>query len=479
MKLADRSIELGALALVAGAILSFAALWLWLSKPLEVALDLRVPGADGTPADAMRAEQATDLAGTFQQFDGVPASFPGAWPRFRGPDFDNIVKDGVPLAERWGESGPKVLWSVEVGEGYAAPVVLNGRVYLLDYDEEAQADAIRCFSLADGREIWRRSYSVTIKKNHGMSRTVPAVTDNYLVTMGPRCHVVCLDPVSGAFRWGIDLQRELGAEEPLWYTGQCPLIDGPLVILAPGAPDALLMAVACESGAPVWKTPNPDGWKMSHSSIMPATIGGRRMYLYCAAGGIVGVAADGPDAGALLWRHPWSAKVVAPSPVPLGDGRVFITAGYGEGGMMLRVTETNGAFSCEVLHRHGPKDGLASEQQTPIFYDGLLYGIMPKDAGAMRAQFVCYDPGGALVWSSGQANRFGLGPYILADGKFFVLSDEGEMTVLRASRTGFEPLGRARVLEGHDAWGPIAVAAGRMFVRDLNRLVCLDVNRGT
>lgn len=466
-----RSIVAGMACIVSCAV-SVALLSLWLAQGTPHILVSRVPGADGTPPGSKNAEHPVELHGVFQAFKGTPAPLRGSWPRFRGSDGDNVCKDGIPLAESWGDGGPVVLWSVDLGEGYAGPAVWGGRVYLLDYDEQAKSDAIRCFSLLDGQEIWRHSYAVIVKKNHGMSRTVPAVTEQYLVTIGPRCHVVCLDPVTGTFRWGIDLPREYGTEEPLWYTGQCPLIDGQRVILAPGASDALLMAVNAEDGTPAWKTPNPLGWKMSHSSIMPMTIGTRKMYVYAAVGGVCGVAAD---SGALLWTLPWSAKVVAPSPVPVDDGRIFLTAGYGEGSMMIRVTEANGVFAAEVVYRHTPKEGLACEQQTPIVHDGLLYGVMPKDAGGLRAQFVCYEPGGKLLWSSGQANRFGLGPFLLADGKFYVLDDDGLLTVLRASRTGYEPLAQAKILNGRDAWGPIAVADGRMLLRDSTRMVCIAV----
>ena len=82
-----------------------------------------------------------------------------------------------------------------------------------------------------------------VKRNHGMSRTVPAVTDKLVVAMGPKCHVVCLDAVTGELRWGLDLVRQYGATVPPWYAGQCPLIDNGAVILAPGGKDALLLAV--------------------------------------------------------------------------------------------------------------------------------------------------------------------------------------------------------------------------------------------
>jgi len=458
-----------------GAATALILLTLWFSYDPAADLVANLPGTDGRPPGMGTSSEAVNLRGVFQQFDGVASDLPGAWTRFRGSDFDNICKDGTPLADSWGESGPALLWSVDLGEGHAAPVVLNGRVYLLDYDETARADTLRCFSLADGTEIWRRFYNVHIKRNHGMSRTVPAVTEKYVVTIGPRCHVVCLDSVTGEFRWGIDLQKEYGTTEPLWYTGQCPLIDGELVVLAPGGPEALMMAVDIETGSVVWKTANPNGLNMSHSSIMPMTIAGTRMYVYCALGATVGVAADGERRGELLWEAPWNTRVVAASPVGLGDGKIFLTAAYGGGSMMLQVKEQNGAFSADVFFKRLPKEGMACEQQTPIYYDGLLYGIMPKDAGALRGQFVCYDTDGSLVWSSGQAKRFGLGPFLLADDKFYVLSDEGVLNLLEVSRSEYIQLDETRILDGHDAWGPIAVANGRMLLRDSKKMVCIDV----
>ncbi len=451
--------------------------WHLLARTPEIAVSMRVPGADGAPADRGADGERVNLSGTFKQFDGAPSALPGDWPRFRGPDVDNIAKDTPPLADSWGPDGPEVLWTVEVGEGYAGAAVRDGRVYLIDYDEAARADAVRCFSLDDGREIWRRSYALVVKKNHGMSRTVPVVTDKHLITIGPRCHVVCLDPVSGAFRWGLDLQREHGSKEPMWYTGQCPLVDGNRLILAPCGPETLMMAVDCDTGEPVWKAPNPDEWKMSHASVIPMTLAGRRMYVYSAVGGVAGVSAEPEDAGALLWRVPWKAKVVAPSPVPAGDDLVFVSAGYGEGGMMIKVSPDGDGFKAEPLYSHKPKDGLASEQQTPIFHEGLLYGIMPKDAGALRSQFVCYRPDGSLVWSSGQENRFGLGPYLLADGKFFVLDDEGTLSVLRARADAFEPLASAKVIGGHETWGPFALAGDRLLLRNQTQMACVSVGK--
>ena len=174
-------------------------MYLWISADAAVDLQERLPGGDGTPAAVAGSSEPVKIAGTLVTSDGVPADLPGRWPGFRGPNNDGISPEQTPLRREWAEDGPSVLWSVDVGEGYAGAAVLGGRVYLLDYDRQTEADAVRCLSLADGREIWRYSYPVKIKRWHGMSRTVPAVTEEYVVTLGPKGHVTCLDSKTGRF----------------------------------------------------------------------------------------------------------------------------------------------------------------------------------------------------------------------------------------------------------------------------------------
>ena len=436
-----------------------------------------IPGRDSRPEGFSSRTEEVDLGAVFASFDGLPSEIQGSWPRFRGADFDNISKENIPLVESWGDEGPNILWSVDLGEGHAGPVVSNGRVYLLDYEEEKRADILRCFSLNDGREIWRRGYELYVKRNHGMSRTIPAVSDKYVVTVGPKCHVMCVDAHSGDFKWGMDLVNEYGAEVPLWYTGQCPLIDDSLAVIAVGG-KSLIIGIDCETGEVIWETPNPHNWKMSHSSVMQFSILGKKMYVYCALGGIIGVSAEEETAGEIVFETTlWNRNVIAPSPVHLGDGRIFLTAGYGAGSLMLRINADNGSFSAESLQTLKPEEGMASEQQTPIFYKGHLFSILPKDAGPLRNQFVCYHPDDCsqIVWSSGKTNRFGLGPYIVADDKFFVLSDDGVLTVLKASPEEYVQLAQAKILDGVDARGPFAIVNGRLLARDSRRLVCIDL----
>jgi outer membrane protein assembly factor BamB len=351
-------------------------------------------------------------------------------------------------------------------------------VYVLDYDEDKRGDALRCFSLDNGMEIWRRWYRVNMKRNHGFSRTIPAVTDQFVVTIGPKGYVMCVDAITGDFLWGIDLVREYGTEIPFWYTGQCPLIDDGIAVIAPGG-KALMIGVNCSTGEKIWETPNPKGWQMSHSSIVPITVLGRRVYVYSSKGGFVGISAEPDNRGELLWASElWNPSVGAPSPVALKDGRIFIAGGYGSGSVLLKVAENNGIYSVEKLLKYKPDAGMATEQQTPIYYRGYFYAILPKDAGVLRNQLVCYHPDDITtpVWTSGKTNRFGLGPYLIADNKMFVLNDNGVLTLLRVSTRGYEQLAQAQIMDATDAWGPMALVNGRLLLRDSRKMICIDVS---
>ena len=447
-------------------ILGLSILFLWMISGSKLELTERVPGLDRVSVDGSPQTVSAVFRGKLTKFNGVAVDMPGYWPWFRGVDFDNISKEKVPLARRWGPGQPKAFWGINIGEGYAGPAVLNGRVYLLDYDAKQQADVLRCLTLSDGKDIWQYSYPIKVKRNHGMSRTVPAVNDKFVVSMGPKCHILCLDSTTGEFRWGIDLVRDYNATVPEWYAGQCPLIDGERVILAPGG-DALMIAVDIATGNVIWKTPNPNNWNMTHSSIVPMEFKGKRIYAYCASGGVVGVSALD---GSILWEtNEWKIGIATvPTPVIIGDGRIFLTGGYDTGSMMIKLTENASKMAVKTLYRLKP-EVFASDQQTPILYEGYIYSVKPG------GQLACIDLNGKLLWTSGSANRFGLGPYLIASGLIYVMDDTGLLTLAEATPEGYKKLAQAQVLKGHDAWGPMALVGGRLIARDLTRMVCLDV----
>ncbi len=453
------------LPLLVGAV-AVIALYAWLRPQRAHQLVPRIPGADAAPVGDV-GERNPVLMGEQTPGAGQAADLQGSWPQFRGPDRDGHAAQPARLSRDWKTVPPRELWSLEVGEGYAGVAIQAGRVYLLDYDRDAKQSALRCLSLADGKEIWRFSYPLTIKRNHGMTRTMPTIAGNHLIALDSKCNVFCLDATSGELKWSVSLVNEFGATIPEWYAGQCPLVDGDKVILAPGGPNALLLALDLATGKPLWQSPNPHEWKMTHSSIMPMDFGGHRLYVYCASKGVVGVdAANGQQ----LWETAdWKISIATvPSPVPLPDGRIFLTGGYNAGSLMLQIAAINEQFSATTAFKL-PANIFGATQHTPILKDNHLYGIRAD------GRFVCLGLDGKVVWSSGAGENFGLGPFLMAGDLIYALNDSGQLSLIEATPARFNLLGQIQPLTGRESWAPLALADGRLLLRDLTRLLCLDV----
>jgi outer membrane protein assembly factor BamB len=450
--------------------LALVALGLWLTLGRSTTFEPRLPGQDGVPDDGPAVELPPPEPTGAVQFDGQPSAITSSWPWFRGVNFDAIGSDEVSLARQWPADGPPVLWEIELGPGHAGAAVEAGRVFVLDYDLDALADTMRCFSLDDGAEIWRNSYPIELDENHGMSRTVPAVSGAYVVSFGPMCHVACWSVETGDCLWLIDLVQQYGAKVPSWYAGQCPIIDGDRVILAPCG-TACLIAVDLTTGETVWESEQMGKWEMTHVSILPMTFAEKKMYVYCGSHGVVGVSADD---GSTLWQTTaFQGKMATcPTPVDIGDGRIFFSSGYGsKANMMMRLNEINGDLAIKSLFELTPKQ-FESEQHTPLYYQNHLYGVRTQTGGD---QVVCMDLDGKEIWNSGR-DKFGRGPYMIADGLLILLDDEGLLTIADATAVGYQRLAQAEVIEhGHDAWAPMALVDGRLILRDRTRMKCLNL----
>ena len=459
--------------------------WIFATPSYDVVV--RLPGMDDRPpqkpmSDSIFIGEYMDILGTLDEI------MPGSWPRFRGADFDNISKDPTPLAEEWDTTGPPIVWQLTLGEGYAGPAVHNGRVYVLDYNERRKADMLRCFSLKSGEELWRRWYNVEFKRNHGYSRTIPAVTDKYVVTIGPRSHVMCMDPIDGRLLWSIDMEREYGIPgtvkgkiTPEFYSGQCPLIDNDIAIFAPGG-KALMIGVDCATGEVLWKTPNPDSLRMSHTSIMPMDILGKKMYVYAALGGVCGVSAEGDDKGKLLWiTKEWSPAITVASPLYLGNGEIAAFGSYGAGTAKILISRDGSGFKATVSGQHKSSEGIASEQHTPIMTGDHLWTVLPENAGALKRQLTLYNKSNLItpVWTSGKESRFGkgMGPFILSGNKLYLLDDEGTLYLYRVEEKSAAFISSHKILEAIEAWSPMAIAGEYLIMRDSHNMLCLNIGK--
>ena len=397
----------------------------------------------------------------------LPAAQGSDWPQFRGPDRNGISKE-TGLLRKWPAAGPKLLWSVPVTEGYAAAAIVAGRVYHHDYDEAKSEWSINCRSLADGKLVWQFREAREIRPNHAITRTIPAVDSRFVCSLDPKAVLHCLDVKTGKQIWRKSLVTEYKTTIPSWYNGQCPLQEADRLIVATGG-DAIMAALDKATGKELWRTPNPGQYAMSHSSVMPAVLGGVRQYLYGTLKGPLGVSAKD---GKLLWEFGRKFNVaVAPSPIAVDDERVFMTASYDAGSVMVRVRRSGDTFKAEPVFDMKLNEW-NSEVHTPIVHQGHLFAVGKKKRGL----FTCLSFDGKEVWTSEGKASFGLGSYMLADGMFFVLDgDTGKLRLIEASTAGYNELACAQVLAGQEVWSPMALSDGKLVLRDLAKMVCLDV----
>ena len=191
---------------------------------------------------------------------------------------------------------------------------------------------------------------------------------------------------------------------------------------------------------------------------------------------MIGIAAAD---GQILWSIPFMTKMAAcPSPVSIGDGRIFITSGYEAGSMMIQVQKGASGFTVQKLY------GLTSAQfnsevHTPILYQNHLFAVGSKTKG----RFSCVGLDGKVVWQSpavsgdpAATRTFGLGGFMLADGMFFILDgDTGMLRLIEASTKQYKELASAQILGGEEVWGPMALSNGKLVIRDNSQMVCLQV----
>jgi len=278
----------------------------------------------------------------------------------------------------------------------------------------------------------------------------------------------CLDAKTGKQVWRKSLVTDYQATIPAWYNGQCPLQEADRLIVATGGA-AILVAIDKATGKDIWRTPNPGKILMTHSSVMPATLGGVKQYLYGTLKGPLAVAAHD---GRLLWSFDRKFNVaVAPSPVGAAEDLVFMTGSYDAGSVMVRVRNAGGSFKAEQVFDMKNNEW-NSEVHTPIVWKSHLFAVGKK----RRGLFTCLSLDGKEVWTSAGKATFGLGSYFMADGMFFVLDgDSGTLRLLEANTTGYKELDSAKVLSGQEVWAPMALSEGKLVLRDLTKMVCINV----
>lgn len=385
------------------------------------------------------------------------------WPQFLGPT-RNGVYSGPALADSWPGGAPARVWKKKVGQGFAGPVVADGRVIV--FHRLRDREVIEAVDARTGKTQWRYGYRTSYRDDFGFDegpRAVPVVVDGRVYTFGAQGMLHAVDLETGKKIWNEDTHRRFRVRKGFFGAAGSPLVEEGRVLANVGGSDAGIVAFDARTGEVLW---TGTGDEASYSSPVGATFDGKRYAVFFTRNGL---AAVDPASGEVGFRRNWRsrsrASVNGAMPLIIDD-LIFLSATYGTGAVVLRVGGT------KLAELWSSDDVLSNHYATSAYHDGNLYGFHGRQE---------YNPSfravelrtGKVLWSE---DRFRAGTVTLAGDRLVILRETGELILAEASPTQFRPLARAQVLPAVARAYP-ALADGYLYARNEDTLVCLDLRK--
>ncbi len=380
------------------------------------------------------------------------------WTNFRGPNRDGRY-DETAVLTKWPTQGLALLWKEPVGLGYASITIADGRAYTIE--QRRRQEVVAAYDINNGRELWTQSWNAEYSDTTGDGpRSTPTWDDGRLYALGATGELRCLDAKTGAVSWGKNILSDNQAENLSWAMAASPLIVDDKVIVLPGGPSGKsVVAYNKLTGASVWRVQND---RQAYVSPMLVTLAGRRQILVVSASRVFGLA---PENGSLLWSQSWDTDmgINVSQPIIVDKNRFFISSGYGKGAALVEVTGSGNSFAAKSVWEN---INMKNKFNSSVLHEGYVYGL---DEGILT----CLDVNtGARKWKGG---RYGYGQIILASGHLIVMSDAGELALVKATPAEYSEVARFSALEGK-TWNYPAIAGGRLFVRNAMQMAVYKVS---
>lgn len=396
------------------------------------------------------------------------------WPSIYGPNHNSISNESG-LVTTWSEEGPPVLWRRPVGEGFGSVISVDSRVLLMGrYGDQ---ETIECLDAETGQPIWDHSYSTSCQCTYEYSTgpySTPVANDQFVFCVGAQGQLHCLDHASGEVIWQRDLFSEYEIEPRDWPFAGSPLLLEDRLILNLGAVEknAGIIALSLSDGQTLWESTNQP---YAHTTPTVATIHEQQLVFVLAFDGLVCLK---PESGDVLWEVAHRVKdprgmnnTNAVSPVVVGD-RVCVVSG----------PKVKPGFRCFQILPDGsyeePFDDirLLKSQYTPLVPVGdYVFGLTPMTVGGPTLK--CIDlNAGKISWKGkpnvGRANMLAVGDSIL------MLAEDGNLAAMKINFRKMEITSRtAKPILKKPCYTSMALANGKLFLRNEQELVCLDLSK--
>lgn len=382
----------------------------------------------------------------------------GFWPDFRGPNRDGSYTSAA-IRTDWPAQGLPRLWKQPIGLGYASFVTANGRAFTIE--QRRDQEVVTAYDIETGREIWAHGWKAFFTESMGGDgpRATPTLHDGRIYALGATGEFRCLDAATGKLIWRRQILDDNGADNLQWGMSGAPLIVDDKVIVLPGGRNGRSVAAYDKAtGAPRWHALNDT---QAYVSPMLATLAGVRQVIVISANRVVGLT---PEDGALLWEYGWPTDmgINVAQPLLLGNDRVFVSAGYGQGAAVIEVMRDASQLRVKEVWRN---TRMKNKFTSSLLYRGYIYGLD-------EAILACVDAAtGELKWKGG---RYGYGQVMLAGDHLIVLSESGDVVLVKATPERHIELASFPAIEGK-TWNHPVIANGRLLVRNLQEMAAFDI----
>ena len=420
------------------------------------------------------------------------------WPCLLGPNH-NQTSPETHILHELPKDGPKLLWEVSKGEGYASPVIAGERLVM--FHRLGDEEVVECRNATTGERLWRFAYPTAYRDRYGYCngpRSSPVIGGDAVIAAGAEGKLHCLELNSGKVRWERDLLSEFHLRQNFFGVGSTPLVEGDRLIVNVGAGGGpCVAALDLRTGKQLWGA--GDQWGPSYASPIPATLHGKRRVLVFAGGEsrppAGGVLCIDPETGHVDFTYPWRGNrresVNASSPLVVGN-EIFISECYGAGGLLLDATPD---LQCKPVWTN-PNFG--THFMTAIEQDGYLYGV--DGHGPDDAFLVCVElKSGKEMWRAqpewketvaidGATKEIPTGTYRCwltpVDGQVLCLGEFGHLLWLKLDPKGYQVLERTWLFAAAETWTPPVISRGLLHLcqntRDLlrhtgPRVLCYDL----
>ncbi len=382
-------------------------------------------------------------------------------PQFLGPARNGVLV-GAGLAANWQDAPPRELWRTPVGGGWSAFAVVGGHAFT--QEQRGENEVVTCYDILTGRPVWAHETKDRFFEWQGGEgpRATPTVDADRVFAMGATGRLDCLEAGTGHLVWSRNVLNENSLTNLTWGISDSPLVTKELVIVTGGvgSKGPTVLAYDRATGEPRWKAGEAG---VGYSSPILAKVAGRQLILSSNADSLT---AHDPATGEVLLHYPWAPEKKMPKasqPVVLDSDRVFLSAGYGVGCVMLQIAATpEGGLSATQLWKNMR---MKTQFNSATTRDGFIYGL---DDG----MFACVDAAtGERKWKSG---RFGSGQSLLVDDLALIQAESGDVTLAQVNPEGFHEIGTIPALTSK-TWNYPTLAGRFLLVRNDREAVCYEL----